>query len=146
MLGHCLRRWHNIKPPLGWRLVWYENEWQFHSRSSSISTVCFTRSWALPFLNLLGRCLNFFSKIFYRIILSSDPNFPENFVEFCCILRNLDHLAYNIFLKSQFPFHHYRETIFFLQANWSSLQNTQQNSTKLSAMLGEDEKMIAWVN
>ena len=25
---------------------------------------------------------------------------------------------------------------------WSELQNTQQNSTKLSAMLGEDERTI----
>ena len=29
-----------------------------------------------------------------------------------------------------------------LHAKWSNLQNTQQNSTKFSGMLGEDEKMI----
>ena len=38
--------------------------------------------------------------------------------------------------------HHYRETRFLLHAKWSNFQNTQQNCTKFSGMLGEDEKMI----
>ena len=48
------------------------------------------------------------------------------------------------FSKLQLSFHHYRETRMLLHAKWSNLQNTQQNtqpnSTKFSAMSGEDEK------
>ena len=38
-------------------------------------------------------------------------------------------------------FHHYSETRILLHAKWSSFEKTQQNFTKFSAMLGEDEKM-----
>ena len=36
----------------------------------------------------------------------------------------------------------YRETRIILQAKWSNLQNTQQNSTKFSAMLGKMKKLL----
>ena len=35
-----------------------------------------------------------------------------------------------------------RETRILLHAKWSNFQNTQQNCTKFSGMLGEHEKMI----
>ena len=35
----------------------------------------------------------------------------------------------------------YRETRILFHAKWSKFQNTQQNATKFSAMLGEDEKI-----
>ena len=40
----------------------------------------------------------------------------------------------------------YRETRIIFYAKWSKLQNTQQNSTKFSAMLGEDEKKLTEIN
>ena len=56
-----------------------------------------------------------------------------------CLLSKLNHLACNKVTKSHV---HYRETGILLHAKWSNLQNTQENSTKFSGMLGEDEKMI----
>ena len=44
------------------------------------------------------------------------------------------------FFLSKALIHHYRDTRILSHAKWSNLQNTQPNSTKVSAMLGEDEK------
>ena len=94
------------------------------------------------FLQFARSLFKFFWQNFYRIIFSSSPNFPENWVEFCFVLRKLDHLTCNTFSKLQLSFYHYCETRILLHAKCSSnLQNTQQNSLTFSTMLGEDEKM-----
>ena len=59
-------------------------------------------------------------------------------VEFCCVLSKLDYLSRNKISKGQFSFHHFRITGNILHGEWSNLQNTQQNSTKFSTMLGKD--------
>ena len=70
------------------------------------------------------------------------PPAPSLVVEFCFVFWKKDLLACNNFSKLQLSFHHYRETKKILHTRWSSLQNTQQNSTNFSAMLGDDEKII----
>ena len=65
------------------------------------------------------------------IVFPFPPNIPENLVEVGCILLKLDDLACNNIFKWLLSLHH------ILHAKWSDWQNTRQNSTKFSAMLGK---------
>ena len=78
--------------------------------------------------SVAAKCLSKICIGFY----SSSPYLPENLVKFCfeCVT----------FSKLQLSFHHYRETRIVLHTELSNLQKTQQNFTKISAVLGEDWK------
>ena len=79
---------------------------------------------------------------FFSIIFSCSPKILENLVQFCCLLAKLDHLACNKFSKLQLSSTLLPWNKNPINAKWSNFQNTQQNCTKFSGMLGEYEKII----
>ena len=60
-------------------------------------------------------------------------------MKLCYVLSKSDHFTSNQNDRSQF--HQYGETRVTLHAKWSDFENTPQNSTKFSTMLGEGKKM-----
>ena len=86
MLGQRLRRWANIKPPLGYRL-------------QSVHQIL-----GVAFLQFARSLFKNFQQNFSRIIFFISPQHPWKFGEFFCVLAKLDHLACNNFFKNYSSF------------------------------------------